>query len=368
MRTGAYISASGHGALLLWALIGGFFATNPELPDFSATDVSIISAEEFAELLPQSPETAGEPDALTPPAIDDAAVAPAQTEPNELPQTPTQTQQADADASIEAPQAPAQPLDVFQNAPEQPTPEGDDGALTIVPDATPQPEAAPRVAPEAAPIPEPDVTIDEVQQAETAPSPDADQVEEAQEETAPEAATTEIVTEAEEEPSAAPTLSKRPGARPARSQVAEAVETEPEQPTTPGLAETIASAVAEANETEEDNASPGLGTASPITRAEKQGFILGIQKCWNVGALGTDALGVTVVVGFSMDQQSKPVVGSISLLSATGGQGAAVDRAYEAARRAIIRCGAQGYGLPAEKYALWRDVEVTFNASRKEIR
>jgi hypothetical protein len=42
--------------------------------------------------------------------------------------------------------------------------------------------------------------------------------------------------------------------------------------------------------------------------------------------------------------------------------------AFDAARRAIIRCGAKGFDLPAEKYAQWREVEMTFNPESMRIR
>jgi len=34
---------------------------------------------------------------------------------------------------------------------------------------------------------------------------------------------------------------------------------------------------------------------------------------------------------------------------------------FETARRAIIRCGADGFPLPVEKYGQWREIEMTFN-------
>jgi len=82
-----------------------------------------------------------------------------------------------------------------------------------------------------------------------------------------------------------------------------------------------------------------------------------------------------VTVGFTMTPDAKPEINSIRLINAEGGTGAAVDRAYETARRAIIRCGSSGFGLPADKYDQWRGVEVKFNgvevkfnATTKEIR
>ena len=43
-------------------------------------------------------------------------------------------------------------------------------------------------------------------------------------------------------------------------------------------------------------------------------------------------------------------------------------QAFEAARRAIIRCGAQGFDLPREKYDHWRDIEMVFNPEKMRIK
>ena len=59
---------------------------------------------------------------------------------------------------------------------------------------------------------------------------------------------------------------------------------------------------------------------------------------------------------------------SIEMLSASGGSAAAARQAFEAARRAIIRCGASGYDLPTEKYDRWRNIEMTFNPEKMRIR
>lgn len=369
-NTGTYVSGAGHAVFILYLIVGGLFVARETDMDVSVSNVSIISGEEFTAMQAQSP---GEPD--LPPApqapaeVDQPAPAPVEDPPPETPTAPTPAQPAPAeeDPVIEPP-APA-PVE-----PPAPEVQGDPGASLIDPNAVPIPRAADRIAEEAAEAPDPEVKIDEVEQAAISeePSPETTQVEEAQEATAPEEATTEIVTEADEPATAAPTRSARPGRKPTppAPQVAE-TPAEPDQPTVPGLAESIADAVAEANQdtAQADNANPGGGTGSPITRSEKGAFILGIQKCWNVGALGTDALLVSVIVGFEMEQTTaKPVTGSIRMISSTGGSGDAVKRAYDAARRAIIRCGINGYDLPLDKYDQWREVQVSFNATRREIR
>ena len=367
MKIGAYVSGAGHAGLFVWLLIGGFFVSRDDFDAIRVTDVSIISTDEFQAMQPSGPETGDAPPAMEAPAVDQPAPAVSEEVAPVAPEAPAAVEEVVPDTAPAPVEEPVQPDPVPVMEPEQPeAPEGTEGDVVVVPDAVPVPRQAERVAPEAAVAPEPDVAVAEEVQVETAPDEAAQVVEDATEAAAPEEATTEVVTEADEpEPSAAPVKSARPGRKPTppAPQVAEA-------PEVPGLAESIAGAVSEANSQNAvaDNANPGGGTGEPITRAEKGAFILGIQKCWNVGALSTDALKVTVIVGFTMTPDAKPEIGSIRMVGAEGGSGGAVDRAYEAARRAIIRCGSAGFGLPAEKYNQWRGVEVKFNATTKEIR
>ncbi|MFN3146875.1 MAG: hypothetical protein ACE368_17275 [Paracoccaceae bacterium] len=64
----------------------------------------------------------------------------------------------------------------------------------------------------------------------------------------------------------------------------------------------------------------------------------------------------------------RPDTATIRLIDFSGGSDAAARQAFEAARRAVIRCGARGYDLPADKYEQWRDIEMTFNPERMRIR
>ena len=63
-----------------------------------------------------------------------------------------------------------------------------------------------------------------------------------------------------------------------------------------------------------------------------------------------------------------PDSGSIRLVTFSGGTEAGAQQAFEAARRAIIRCGARGFPLPVEKYSQWRDIEMTFNPEGMQFR
>lgn len=106
----------------------------------------------------------------------------------------------------------------------------------------------------------------------------------------------------------------------------------------------------------------------PLTAREKDGLRVAVQSCWNVGSLTTEALRTTVALRFSLDESGRPVSGSFKLLDASGGSRNAASQAYEAARRAIIRCGSRGYDLPKEKYEHWREIELIFDPTRMRIR
>lgn len=112
----------------------------------------------------------------------------------------------------------------------------------------------------------------------------------------------------------------------------------------------------------EKPASPAR-SGPPVTSGEKDAFRVAVQQCWNVGALSSDALSTTVTVAMSLSQDGKPDAGSIRMIESSGGTDAGARQAFEAARRAIIRCGARGFPLPPEKYDQWREVEMVFDPS-----
>jgi len=368
VNLGQIISGAGHLALIGWAVFGGAFKSEP-LP-FEVTEVTAISAEDFAALMdgPRAPDAVANVNTPEPPAVGEGAPelsstadaapdnaqpeAAASAEPDSAPEIPDVAPPADAEVSDEPPV-----LDPPQ-----------DDVAALVPDVSPrpQPRPAPRVAPEPVAQPEPDVTIDDVDQQEAAPAETAEPVQEDTEATAREEATTEIVTEAEENDvaNAAPPRSVRPRTRPERpaaqddTQPAARPQTD-ESAVNDALAEALGQAGGEGQ---------GAPQGPPLTAGEKDALRVAVQNCWNVGSLSSQALRTTVVVAVTMSEDAKPVASSIRMLSASGGDGAAAKQAYEAARRAIIRCGAGGFDLPVEKYDHWRDIEMTFNPERMRIK
>jgi hypothetical protein len=218
------------------------------------------------------------------------------------------------------------------------------------------------VAPEAVAQPDPEAMPDPIEQEAVSPDAAGETAQEPAEATAPEAAATEIVTEAEK-PARAPEQSLRPPARRPEAPVQTAAPAPtpvptPDTPTDSGVNSAI----------EEALAAPVVPQGPPLTSGEKETLRVAVSSCWNVGSLSTDALGTTVVVEVSMTPDAKPVSSSIRMASSSGGSEAAARQAFEAARRAIIRCGARGFDLPAEKYGQWQEIEMTFNPERMRIK
>ena len=364
MRLGWYISGAGHVALILAVLFGGLFAGDRIPEAVTLSEVSILSEEDYAALIPPgtAPDTQSDapevvvPDEDTAPDAPEEDAAPDLTtpEPIDTPDTP--------DAPEFEVEQPAPGAVVVDDAPTIPAPPSDLDGTTVEPDQVAAP--APRVAPvpQVAPPPEAETGPEVIE--DTTPDPEAppEELQPDEPPAAPEAASDRIVTEAEEEKTYAPASSKRPRARPARPRrVAE--DPKPETPST-STDDAVAAALAEDDTPSETPVRRG----PPLTGGEKDAFRLAVSSCWNVGSLSTEALGTTVIVAFEMQQSGQPVTDSIRMVSFSGGSDRGARQAFEAARRAIIRCGARGFDLPVEKYDQWREIEATFNPQGMQFR
>lgn len=373
MDTGHYISGAGHLALIGWALFGGMFM--PEDLPSPVTEVSMISPEEFAALTQGVEAPIAAPEIVEPeaPAVDpEGDPTPPSPEPEAQPEPapqPAETPPPDApDAPPEVLPDPVPPAAVQDVPPEQTQPSED--VAVVLPERTPrpQPRPAPRVAPEAVvqPDPQPD-TAPEVQP-ETTPDEAPEDPQPEQDQAAPEEATTEIVTEAEE-PSGAPEQSARPRARPQRTAAAPEPTPAP-TPTPEPQADTaddpLAAALAEATSGNGSGETGRVAAGPPLSRGEREALRLAVQACWVVD-VGSQAANVTVVLGMDMNRDGT-VAGAIRMVSATGGDQGAQETAFQAARRAVLRCQQGGYDLPADKYDQWREIEMTFNPESMRLR
>lgn len=355
MDTGQKASAVLHLGLVGWVLVFDLFHAPSDDMERAVAEVSLVSATEFAALsAPPAPEPTADP---TPPPRRTPAPQP---EPEPQPDT---APEPDSTGAIFSP---------------QPTP----GVAE-----RPAPRPVDRVAPTPTEAPPEDAAIDLTARPQTSADAPGDVVLPEQEQVAPPEATTEIVTEATEtdtdsleRAAAAPTVSPRPRTRPERPALAEGTNTaEPTpdpapEPTPEPAADpdtTVASEVADAVAAALADSLAGIGTVPPqtgLSASEADRLRLAIQQCWNIGTLSTEAQQVTVTVGFSMTPGAVPEQGTIYMVDNSGGSEGAVSQAFDAARRAIIRCQGDGYGLPPESYDAWRDVEITFNPEGMRLR
>ncbi len=128
-----------------------------------------------------------------------------------------------------------------------------------------------------------------------------------------------------------------------------------------------ANAIADALRNALKDAQKGSHSQTPLTQGEVDGFRINVQDCWVVD-VGSPAANITVTVGFDMDPTGRVVSSSVRLLSSEGGSGSDVDVAFQAARRAILRCQGDGYSLPISKYDNWKSSEMTFNVDSMRVR
>jgi outer membrane biosynthesis protein TonB len=387
MDTGTKISVAGHTGLILWAMVGGLFNAPSPPPAPRASDVSLISAEEFAALqppaaAPQVSQTAPRRREVAPPEA--APEAAAREDPAIRPARPEAEPQPTPDAAPEAPLAELAPTPEVAPAPrEAPPPPTSSDSATLLPGTALRPREAPRVAPVPAPTPEPDARVaDEVRQSVTPDSAAPTETpQERQEASAPEAASTRIITEATEteedtaEPPApaAPETSRRPQSRPARPvQTAapapeETQEPAQAEPTTPR--DPIHDALAEAQETPAPQAPAaaiqGLSRGAALSGAETDGLRRAIGSCWNLGTTSAEAMRTTVVVGVTMKRDG--TAEAVRLIDSDGSSAGATDIAFGAARRAILRCVSNA-NLPAAKYDRWSEIEMVFNPDGMRLR
>lgn len=339
MKTGFYISGTGHGLLLLALLFGGVFTWEDEEPSLRVTEVSILTTEQFEALSVPRPETAA-PLVSPPPRRRPDPVVQPEPAPEPEPPAPEPTPQV-----------------------EPPTPEAP-------PEPDPVPDQAPRIAPEAAPAPDPaaEAAPERVQAPDPTPAEDTTSAPpEPVTPTAPPEATPEVRPEPPA-PSSAPLTSPRPQRRPRRPDPAPQPEPDPDPAPEPDVADAIDSAVDSALADVLSEEAPAVPQGPPLTSGEQDAMRLAVASCWNLGALSTEAMATTIEVGFDMKRDGKPEAGSIRLLSHRGGSAAAAQQAFQAARRAIIRCGANGYDLPEDKYDHWREVVITFDPSSMRLR
>ena len=367
LDTGTKISGIGHLLLIGWAVLGGTFRSEP-LP-FEVQDVSVISSAEFAAMMSgdPSPEPVPTPTALIEPEPDapetpEQPVAEPEPEPEttEAPPVPEPFPEPEPEPeAVPDPTPPEPDAEIAETPPEPSVVTEDVATLSPLPPVRPRPRPVDRIAPEPVAAPAPETTPDEEVQPEVSAEEGAETPQPEQEATAPEEATDRIDPEAEETAELAPARSRRPPKR----------RPDAPKPAASATDDAVLAALRETAETDASGSRPAPApTGPPLTAGEKDNLRVAVSRCWNVGSLSSAALATTVTVAVTMQEDGKPVVPSIRLIEKSGGDDAAAKQAFGAARRAIIRCSGSGYELPSEKYAQWREIEMTFNPERMRIR
>ncbi len=373
-------SAIGHLGVILWAVFGEWLFHPKDMPPMEVAEVSLLTEGEFQAMMAAAPkpdpaaEPAEEPPVVEPPEPVDTALP----EP-EAPQEPTPVEEILPDTVPVAPEV--QPIAVPEPAPqvaeeEQPIP---------VPESTiaPKPRPAQRITdvPVESEQDTPEVAEEATPEVSDQAEPEAEVVETTEPAAAPEESAAMISPDATESdaPELAPTRSLRPQSRPERQVQAdeapepEAQATEEAEAQVDAEAEAIAAALAEAAATETSSADTGLPEGPPMTAGEKDGVRVAINSCWNIGSLSSAAQRVKLVMRVEMNEDGTPIGPSIQMTSYEGGDDAAAQQAFEAAKRAVVRgvrgCGGKpGYQLDPAKYGQWNVMNLTFDASGMRLR
>jgi hypothetical protein len=108
-----------------------------------------------------------------------------------------------------------------------------------------------------------------------------------------------------------------------------------------------------------------LTTPIPLTDVDIDPVTRQIGSCWVVDN-GAEWAAVSVTVEINLDRDGK-IRGDVELIDYSGENSLNARIAFEAARRAILRCQSSGYNLPEEKYEDWKSLTITFDPSSMRI-
>lgn len=395
MRSSVYISSAAHAGLLGWMMLGWGLAAKP-LP-MDVTEIAIVSGAAFDAAVKAGRPMAEVDQSPTPtvPDLPELSVdAPQQADPHPAPSSESAPDQVAPPTPAPVQQPPAQrPPQVQTDVPPSPVPDEPNlpEAATESPapnletgtDTAPKARPTERIAPIAAPTPDPAATEGDTPQQSTDATEAAPDPVPQQDQTAPKEAATEVVTEAEK-PAFAPEISLRPQARrprpapttPAQDPPSDAKPAETAPAETAAAEESavdpLAAALAEAQAAETPQTAQQGNLAGQSLSSDEIGSFLGqIGGCWNIEAASTDAQKVIVSLSFELSQDGMLVPGSVQRSGYTGGTPQAADIAYRVAEQAVTECqtrGRNGYDLPAEKFPLWRRLKINFDPETMRLR
>ena len=366
MQTGTRISAIGHGVLVVLAVFGLPWFGPREREPIRVTDVSFISEADFEAAQSAAPGPRDETAPAKPPAPRPAKAAEAKQ-----PAPPSDV--APEVAAVEPPAEAAEATPAEPEAPAKATPH-----IVTLPETAatpPAPRRPPRVAPEPTPAPPEDLKIAETPKPAPTPEPES-QVAKVEE---PPAALPEAAPPTEAAPAPQAPLALETSTPPKKRQVAKPAPAKPAAKPKPdadaaavmaALVKKAATPATKPTQTEptdptpptpaEGEAASSLPEGPPLTSSEKDGLRLAVQRCWNVPAGLRDASELKVTLAAELAADGAVINASIRLIEPRPAPDERFQQAYEAGRRALIRCSPYA-DLPRDKYGQWRDIEVVFN-------
>ena len=392
MDLGVKISGTAHAILIGIAIFGApIFSADEENP-IQISEVSLISLQEFELLTKENTpifQTEPEPEMQEPKPVPEVKEPEAELQ---EPEPEPEVQEPEPEPEVQEPepepelQEPEPEPEVQEPEPEVKEPEPEPEVQEIISDSETDPvapitdqdnlgELTPEfnenAAPKAAEIisdisneaPEEPADMNSIQDTsfENVSGADEDKSEiEVTENTPAEETTTQIVTEAEEQESdLVPSRTSKPKNRPKNLKIVKEIKTKPKlkpkevvEAKKDATAESILESLKEKNEPE-----PFLD----LTPAQKEsvGNIIRnkMRLCWNPPVGVENGLTNVMILGLKFDIDGKLVESPVNL---TPDSGVGSLQAFEAARRAVIRCSPYNE-LDPEIYEGWKELNLKFN-------
>ena len=377
MDIGVKISGTAHAILISIAIFGAPIFSSDEENPIQISEVSLISLEEFELLTKENmPVFQSEPE----PEVQEPELEPEVQEPEPEPEVQEPEPEPELELEVQEPEPEPEPeLEVQEPEPEPEVQEiineSDSDLIAPIADEDNLGELTPEfnenAAPKAAEIisdvsneaPEEPADIGALEDTsfEKVNGADEEKLEiELNENTPAEESTTQIVTEAEEQKSdLVPSRTSKPKSRPKNLKTTKEIAIKPklkpkevveaEKDTT---AESILESLKEKKEPE-----PFLN----LTPAQKEsvGNIIRnkMRLCWNPPVGVENGLTNVMILGLKFDIDGKLVESPVNL---TPNSGVGSLQAFEAARRAVIRCSPYNE-LDPEIYDGWKELNLKFN-------
>ena len=383
MDLGVKISGTAHAILIGIAIFGApIFSADEENP-IQISEVSLISLQEFELLTKENTpifQTEPEPEMQEPKPVPEVKEPEAELQ---EPEPEPEVQEPEPEPELQEPEPEPE---VQEPEPEVKEPEPEPEVQEIISDSETDPvapitdqdnlgELTPEfnenAAPKAAEIisdisneaPEEPADMNSIQDTsfENVSGADEDKSEiEVTENTPAEETTTQIVTEAEEQESdLVPSRTSKPKNRPKNLKIVKEIKTKPKlkpkevvEAKKDATAESILESLKEKNEPE-----PFLD----LTPAQKEsvGNIIRnkMRLCWNPPVGVENGLTNVMILGLKFDIDGKLVESPVNL---TPDSGVGSLQAFEAARRAVIRCSPYNE-LDPEIYEGWKELNLKFN-------